>query len=225
MTVGDAARRLGVTRQHVNVLASRGVLTRVARGLVDRTSVDLYVASHSGGRTRAWAEHTAWGAIGLLSGDGAEWLGQVQRSRLRAALRAASGPIDEGVDGALRDLVARMRDRATVNTYGGHRSAHARVRDHLVVTSRVRLGLADDESVVDGYLHVRALEDVVRRYHLRADPTGGITLRVTGFDMAIVERLATSDRVLAAVDAATSLDPRERGRGEQVLAEALARFV
>ena len=45
-----------------------GDLTRVARGLLDRGPPDRYLAESHGGRTRVWAEHTAWGAIALLSG-------------------------------------------------------------------------------------------------------------------------------------------------------------
>lgn len=63
----------------------------------------------------------------------------------------------------------------------------------------------------------------VLRLGLRECANGDITVRATGFGLAIIER-ATTSAVLAAVDAATSLDPRECGAGERVLANALERF-
>jgi hypothetical protein len=43
-------------------------------------------------------------------------------------------------------------------------------------------------------------------------------------DIDFIKYLVTLNRTLAAVDAATSLDPRERGVGEQVLARRLELF-
>ena len=43
-------------------------------------------------------------------------------------------------------------------------------------------------------------------------------------DIDFVKYLAAFNRTLAAVDAATSLDPRERGAGEKVLASRLELF-
>lgn len=211
----EAARLLGMTVQHVNRLARSGQLAKVARGLVERASVDRYLATHHTGRTRVWAEHTAWAAIALLSGQHVDWLGAVQASRLQATLRQIE---------AVSDLVARLRDRAAIGIYSGHRSAVVRLRDELVAVDRGALGLVDDANRVDGYLAVDALAATVRRFGLREDANGAITIRATGFDLAVVERLATASAVATAVDAATSLDPRERGVGERALALALERF-
>src|SRR5689334_18649885 len=111
--VSEAAERLGVSARQVQHLVTSGELSHVARGYVDARSVDRLLAVRSGGRTRAWSEETAWGAVALLSDMDAWWLGESQRSRLRRRLREIS------VEG----LVARARDRAVVRRYAGHPSA------------------------------------------------------------------------------------------------------
>jgi hypothetical protein len=214
MRTTEAAERLGVTVRHFNVLVESGQIIRVGAGLVDRASVERYLASHSGGRKRVWAEHTAWGAIALLSGEQAPWLGQVQRSRLRSALRQVT---------ETDDLLTRLRGRAQVTTCTGHRSVADRLRHDLVTVDRSRLGLVEDAAVVDGYLAADDLDNAVQRYRLREDASGAITLRATSFDLDTVRRLAHG-RALGAIDAATSLDPRERGLGERALRTVLETF-
>lgn len=214
LSTEEAAHLLSVTVQHVNRLARAGEIAKVAYGLVDRASVDRYIASHRTGRTRVWAEHTAWAAIALLSGQHVDWVGAAQVSRLRSTIREIE---------AVSDLVARLRDRAATRIYSGHRSAVLRLRDELVAVDRSMLGLVDDVKRVNGYLASNTLAATVRHLGLRESANGAITVRATGFDLAVVERLATTSSVLAAVDAATSLDPRERGVGERVLASAIER--
>lgn len=215
VTTEEAARTLGVTVQHVRRLADSGDLSRVARGIIDRGSVDRYIAERQGGRTRVWAEHTAWGAIALLSDMYADWLGPVQASRLRTALRHVTKPAD---------LVARTRDRAVVHSYSGHPTAVARMRHDLVAPEASGLALAGiGTDRADGYLAVDTLDSTVQFLGLRQDPGGAITVRATSFDIDVVADLAVYGTVLAALDAATALDPRERGVGERALAAALAR--
>lgn len=218
MTLAEAAIALGVSERRAQQMAETGEIARYARGLVDRYSVERYLAANPGSRGRAWAEHTAWGAIALLTGTDTPWLGQTQRSRLRASLRDLAWSND------LADLLSRLRDRSRVKIYSGHRSAASLVRADIVAPDRNRLGLVDDDSVVDGYLATGDLDVVVSRYRLIEDTTGSITLRVTGFNIEIVQDLARHCSVLAAIDAATSVHPRERGVGEQVLSETLDRF-
>ncbi len=217
VTTEEAARLLGVTIQRVNKLLESGELSRVARGVVDRHSVERYRSEGRGGRTRVWAEHTAWGAIALLSGEHrAHWLGQVQNSRLRAALRETT-EADE--------LVVRLRGRATTHVYAGHPSVAARLRQDVSSSAAELIGLTTSQTEVDGYLwSTDALDNVVRRYALREDAAGGFTLRVTGFDRVVVGRLLRTSRVLAALDAASAVDPRVRGVGARVLDESLERF-
>lgn len=218
LSTEEAAHALGVTVQHVRRLADSGELTRMARGLIDHASLDRYVAEHRGGRTRVWAEQTAWGAIALLTGETPWWLGQVQTSRLRATIRRIKEPAE---------LVARTRDRAKVHTYAGHPASLVRLKEAIAVTHLSVLGLAvepADSDRLEGYLAVSALDSTVRSLGLREDPTGNIVIRATGFDFAIVKHLAAHSMTLAALDAATSLDPRVRGVGERALAEILESF-
>jgi hypothetical protein len=68
------------------------------------------------------------------------------------------------------------------------------------------------------------LDSTVGRRGLREDLGGNVTLRATGFNLGIVSDLASKGDALAALDAAASLDPRERGVGERALDEALERY-
>jgi len=215
LTTQEVSGLLGVEARQVRGLAEAGAITRVARGVFDRTSVERYRAERGSGRTRTWAEHTAWGAVALLSGAAPLGLGDVQTSRLRAALREISDPTE---------LALRLRDRASVSIWSGHRSVIERVRAGLVVPGRQRLGLVEDDTVVDGYIQADRIADLVRRCRLVEDTTGSITLRSTSMDIDFIKSLAALNRTLAAVDAATSLDPRERGVGMQVLLGRLELF-
>lgn len=215
LTTQEVSDLLGVEARQVRVLAEAGSIIRVARGIFDRRSVERYRAQRGSGRTRTWAEHTAWGAIAMLSGAAPLGLGDVQTYRLRATLREITDPTE---------LAIRLRDRATVTTWSGHRSVIERVREELVVPDRQRLGLVEDANIVDGYIDVHRMADLVRRHRLGQETTGSITLRHTEMNIDFIKHLATRNRTLAAVDAATSLDPRERGLGEQVLVRRLELF-
>lgn len=216
MTTEEAATALGLSSRRIQQMLDEGVLVRLARGVVARDSVDRYMAANPTTRTRAWAEHTAWGAIAMLSGNGIpEWLGPVQTSRVRMALHQITDPAE---------LVARTRDRAVVRTYRGHRSAAATLPGRLVIPDASILGLtAATGERIDGYLSVDSYEYISDAYGLREDPSGPITLRVTGFPIDLVEELA-SEVVLTALDAATSLDPRTRDLGERALSATLEAY-
>lgn len=216
VTTEKAATILGVTVRHARRLAESGELSGIARGLIDRASIDRFLAERHGGRTRVWAEHTAWGAIAMLSGGFADWLGRAQGSRLQSSLRAITDPAE---------LVARTRDRALVHVFSGHSSVLTRLQHELVTTDSSILGLAASRTDrVDGYLATDKLDSTVQRLGLREQTTGAITIRATNFNVDVVQGLATEGTVLAALDLATSLDPRERGVGERALAGALDRY-
>lgn len=211
-TTVEAARLIGVGQRRVQQMLNHGELARVARGLVGAASVDRYLAAHPHSRTRVWVEDTAWAAIALLSGAHVDWLGATQTSRLRATLREITDP---------GDLVARTRDRAVVHTYIGHPSATGRLTQQLATTDQTRLGLTPSPAErVDGYIDAAVLDSTVSSLGLREDPRGAITVRATNFDFNLVVGLA-GQVVLAALDVATSLDPRERGVGERALAAVL----
>lgn len=210
LTIEAAAHVLGVSSRHVRRLVDRGSITKLARGLVDRDSVDRYLMSKHQGRTRAWADHTAWGAIALLAGEEASWLGETQRSRLRGALRR----LDDA-----SELLTRCRDRARVETFAAHRAALPRLGDALAVPDLTQLGLADNaDGHLDGYIAADALDATAGSLGLRADSDGTVVLRVAAFDFTVVRRLAAT-KVVAALDAATSVDPRVRGVGLRALQE------
>ncbi|MEO6414032.1 MAG: hypothetical protein ABIO48_15700 [Pedococcus sp.] len=120
------------------------------------------------------------------------------------------------------DLVAQTRDRADVHTYQGHPSALRRLLDDLVTPDASGLGLVESRpDSVDGYLPAGRLGSTVRFFGLRADPAGNVTILATNFEIDVVRDLSIQGTVLAALDAATSRDPRARGVGERALAGAL----
>jgi hypothetical protein len=215
LTIEESAKVLGVSTRHARRLADSGAVTRIARGLVDRGSVDRYLKSQRQGRTRAWAEHTAWGAVALISGHDADWLGTVQASRLRSTLRDITD-----VD----DLLTRMRDRARVHLYEAHRAALPRLRGLVTSTNLRPLGITDvTDGSLDGYLAADDLDEVVRTLGLRADANGTVVLRTTGFDRDRVRDLVATTTA-AALDAATNTDPRLRTAGHRTLSDLLEAY-
>lgn len=216
ISVEDAARLLDISVQHVRRLSASGHLAKVARGLIDRDSVDRYQAEHRQTRTRAWAGHTAWGAIALLSGREASWLGETQASRVRRTLRELVEPAE---------LMARTRGRARVRTYRAHTSALPRLRERLAVADLAKLGIVDaGQDRVDGYLATDDLDSTVRSLGLTLDAGGNVTLRTTTFDFDVVADLVTTSLVVTALDAASALDPRVRGVGERAIRAALSEY-
>jgi hypothetical protein len=213
--VSEAAERLGVSTRQVQHLVATGDLSQVVRGFVDESSVDRLLNVRRGGRTRAWSEATAWGAVALLSGMNADWLGESQRSRLRRRLKEIS--VDE--------LVAQSRGRAVTRRYAGHPSAIGRVRAATISTHLAarRLGLAD-ANAVDAYVAANDLDALVGTFALAAACDGAFVLRATTTSVDVVTELAERGTVLAALDLAESVDIRERSAGEDGLTEALESF-
>ena len=215
MTVSASAERLGVSTRQVQHLVARGDLRQVARGVIDEASIDRLLATRGGSRTRAWTEATAWGAVSLLSGGSADWMGQTQRSRLRARLRAVSAT----------DLVAQTRERARVTRYRAHSSAERYLRDILVraTTRGEEFGLTATNAV-DGYLAAQDVANAVRHHGLIRDDEGRVTLRATSMELGLVADLANRGPVLAALGLGESLDVRERRAGLEALDRALEAF-
>lgn len=215
VSVAEAADRLGMSTRNVQYLAEKGDLVQVARGFVDELSIERLLAVRGNSHVRAWSESTAWGAISLLSGEQAEWMGNRQRSRLRARLREISA----------ENLVERARGRAVVTRYRAHSSARRYLLTELVRSDNVagHLGLAETNRV-DGYLSTESLYDVISRHGIFSDVRGDVTLRATSMDMSLVRDLAGRGVVLAAIDLAESLDVRERRAGLDGLDRALEAF-
>lgn len=213
--MSEAAERLGVSTRRVQHLVASGHLRQVARGVVDETSVERLIAVRGDSHVRAWSEATAWGAVALLSGVAADWVGERQRSRLRARLRTSSAV----------DLVERTRGRAVVTRYRAHSSAGKYLLAEIVhpVDVAGRLGLAETNAI-DGYLATDDVAAVVSRHGLIGDDTGRVTLRATTMDLDLVREVCDSALVLAALDLAESLDVRERRAGLDALDRALEVF-
>ena len=205
IVVSDAARQLGVSTRQVQYLVACGDLGRVARGFIDRTSLERHIAARQGARHRAWSQNTAWAVVAILSDLPAPWLGPTQRSRLKNALRRVTGI----------ELIARSRGRAQVHQYHGHSRTADQLRHQLVDTSRAAaaLGLTEAPDRVDGYIAADDLNDIVARHALIEEADGAYTLRATAMDLAIVRALSANTPVLAALDLAESLDIRERQIG------------
>ncbi|MGF0115321.1 helix-turn-helix domain-containing protein [Promicromonospora sp. Marseille-Q5078] len=215
VAVREAAERLGVSARQVQNLVAQGELTAPARGVIESESIDRFLAVRGSTRTRPWSQPTAWGAVAILAGVDATWLGATQRSRLRSALRSVTAA----------ELIARARERARVKQFAGHSSVTERVRDALVDTAAVGPGLGLAGSTrVDGYADADGLAMLVRRYGLVPDDAGQLTVRVTTFPMDTVRELAASGVVLAGLDLAESLDTRERRAGLDAIGAALGRL-
>lgn len=214
LTVSETAARLGMTPRRVQQLVTLGHLQQIARGVIDVSSVERFEAVRGGVRTRAWALPTAWGAVALLSGLDARWLGVTQRSRLRARLRE--------IDAA--GLVERMRNRAEVTRYRGHASAQNRLASEMVVQrTPASLGLLGSGGV-DGYLAPTDVQNLVAKHDLIRDDDGLVTLRATAFDVGIIRDIHDAGPVLTALDLAESLDVRERRAGTDFLTQTLELF-
>lgn len=213
--VSEAAERLGVSVRQVQHLVRSGDLVHVARGIVDETSVDRLIAVRGGSQRRAWSEATAWGAVAILTGADADWMGPRQRSRLRARLRELSA----------LELVERARDRAVVAHYRAHSSAGTYLLADLVSSVEVsaRFGLADTTRI-DGYLKINDVADLVSRHGMTRDEDGRVTLRATKIDLSLVRDLSSRGVVLGSLDLAESLDLRERRAGTQALERVLEDF-
>src|SRR5680860_1260177 len=200
--------------QHVRRLGEQGDILIPFRGLVDRGSIEQYLAERRSSRGRGWDEHTAWPAVALLSGLNVDWLGQVPTSRLRARLRhLATYP-----KGA-RDLVGRTRTRATIHTYGAYDFITGRLKKEILVVGRRDLGLTEATGAsLGGYVVADDLTRLVKRYALESDTRGKLVLRTTSFDIASIKRIVSKGNgALAAFDAAASTDPREHGVGDRFL--------
>jgi hypothetical protein len=216
VSTAEAGVRLGISARQTQRLVRSGELERVGIDRIDYASVLHLMAQRRGDHHRAWNERTAWAAIALLSDQSAGWMGQVQRSRLKASLRA--------MDGA--GLATRLRNRATIHRLRGHSSAVLRLADEIIHTgtSSEFGGLVATEGRLDGYVGASTYDTLVSRYRLEDDWDGALTLRSTSFDMCQVRLIAAESQVLGAADLAGSLDTRERSAGVAVLDAALDRL-
>jgi hypothetical protein len=214
LSTRDVAARLHLSPRQVQRLVAHGDLRQPVRGVLDADSVDRYEATTRGARRRPWSPETAWAAVALLSGVTPTSLQGSQLSRLRGRLRAISA----------EDLVERARARAEVTRWLAHRSTVPRLRPDVITPARA-LGLAAvPDTGVDGYVPVDRVAGLVTAHGLVDDlGRGQVTLRATAEHPGLVRDLAERG-VLAALDLATSLDPRERRVATDALQVVLDRY-
>ncbi|WP_198938922.1 DNA-binding protein [Mycobacterium sp. NS-7484] len=219
MSAAAAAEQLEISERQVRRLANNGVLTvsRVVGRtlLLDAASVHRLAgrARHNG---RPWASATAWGALALLSGEGADWLEPSVLSRLRHRLRGARAT----------EVAWLARRRAEVRQMRGWGRDTGLLTTGVSALRDPQMAALFDLSPVDrgfdGYVAARDVDDVVTRLGLFDDIAGDVTVRVVPDDAgyAVDRRLVAA----VAVDLSESLDTREAAAGERVLEELLAAF-
>lgn len=212
----EAAKRLGVSVRQTQRLVRDRKLDTDGTDRIEHASVLHLLTARQGTHHRAWSQATAWGAVATLSALRADWMGQTQRSRLKAELKTMTS----------KDLVPRTRNRATIHRLRGHSSVVARIANQIISAGSTQetLGLASATDRVDGYVTAADATRLIGTYLLNDDAEGHIILRATTFDLDTLRNLATKDRVLAALDLAGSLDARERDAGLSALDNALARL-
>jgi hypothetical protein len=213
VSTAEAGARLGISARQAQRLVRAGRLERVGIDRIDYASVVHLMSQRRGDHHRVWDEQTAWAAIALLSGVRTQWLGQAQRSRLKASLRSAAGA----------ELATKLRNRATIHRLRAHPAAIEHLSAEVIrpgADSELG-GLVAAVGRLDGYVSTLQYEDLSRHFRLEDDWYGAITLRATSFDIAEVSRIAAAGQVLAAVDLAGSLDVREQSAGVRILDKAL----
>lgn len=220
LTTSEAAELLQVSRKEVQRLARSGALATSAsfgRAVaVDAVSAQRRL-NRRPGRGRPWDPATAWGAIDLLQGGDASWMGTSQRSRLRARLARTDS----------ERFAVMVRNRAVTYRYRASESFLDGVAAGLVLSGVSNLsvadfGLAAGGSTVEGYTDRRGHQDCVREFLLVADQVGNVILHETPF-VDIVAAGAHAGVAVTAVDLAESLEVRERSAGLGVLQQLLDR--
>src|SRR5690349_13905453 len=133
LTSREVATLLGVSLRQVSNLRREGQVVAVADGVYDRASVLRVRNARAAHRQRAWTERTAWQAIAMTTGVDAHFIGQTQRSRLKASLCLMEA----------ETFVSLDRNRARVRRVTGHRRSAHRIAAELVSTgtAAARLGL------------------------------------------------------------------------------------
>lgn len=227
MSVAEAAERLDVGPQRVHQRIRDGSLPaeRIGgRWVIDERDLRRVADSRKPGRPLS--ERSAWALVAVASGD-RSWLEGLSapdrsraRSRLHALLRAAEDVDDERevaslLSSALRNRAARRCFRAAVPDLPDLRG------DHRILRS----GLSDPDSglsagdVVEGYLPIDDLEDVVRDYLLSEvdRDSANIVLHVVSSGAQPQQLGERARKLLLAADLAQYDGPRELHRAVDAL--------
>ncbi|KFI93799.1 hypothetical protein BISA_1621 [Bifidobacterium saguini DSM 23967] len=155
----------------------------------------------------------AFGALYMLSGLDAPWLGRQQRYRLKGYLRRTDA----------ESLIRLTRQRATMVEYWCRDSNLAKV-ETLIRPSAATGALADSfqltaTDAVEGYVPAVALDDIVRQCRLKEGVTPvRVRLRITD-NLPFGE--GPMPLAVCAADLAESNDPRERRAGLETLQQMI----
>lgn len=215
LTRREAARRLGVSERRVSALCAVGRLESFSAGsgtLVTEDSVRRQ-AQWRGADGRPYSPDMAFAALYVLSGLETPWLGRQQRYRLKGYLRQADA----------ENLTRLVRRRATMVEYWCRDSNLAKVAG-LIRPSAATGALADSfqltvTDVVEGYVTVDDLDDVVRQCRLKQ----GVTpIRAR---LHVTRNLPVGEGPMplgvCAADLTESNDPRERRAGLETLQQLI----
>ncbi|CAM3558870.1 Uncharacterised protein [Bifidobacterium longum subsp. infantis] len=155
----------------------------------------------------------AFGALYMLSGLDAPWLGRQQRYRLKGYLRQMDA----------ENLTRLTRRRAMMVEYWCRDSNLAKVKALIrpsaatgILAGMFQLTVTD---VVEGYIAADALDDAVRQCRLKQGTT---PVRVR---LHVADSLPAGERTMSlgvcAADLAESNDPRERRAGLETLQQLI----
>lgn len=224
LSVPDAARQLGVSRMRVQQRIADGSLPaqRVGRQWVI-DEADLRAVAHNAGPGRPLSPASAWALVAVASKKVDE-LSPSGKSRARARVGRLfeQAPQMADLDAFAAQMKRLLGGRAKRELY------RASSLDLPGLREDPRLGLSglsapeariSADSVVEGYIHARDREALVRD-HLLSPAKGdrvNVIVHVIRSDRD-VEHLVGSDLVVAA-DLAEHESPRERARAQELLVD------
>jgi excisionase family DNA binding protein len=173
LTVGDAARQLGVGDSRVRQMLRTGELPGERHGpvwMVDASAVAQRASRPMPGG-RPLSPVRAWALLDLLDGGSAPWLTAQGRSQVRARARALLGAPPERLRAALRNRDHRHRLQA-------HPAAVRRLAadEHVLVAgaagaTRAGLDLVTVGATIEVYVRQEHLQQLIDQYMLRAAST------------------------------------------------------
>lgn len=227
ISVSEAAARLGVVAQRVRQRIQDGSLPAERVGgqwIIDEK--DLARVSDSTAPGRPLSERSAWALVAAAEDNAVllRSLSAPDRSRARARLRNLAAAWHDEPHESLRLLSVFMRNRAARRCY---LVAQRDLKD-LRNDPRIRLsGLSHPESglasgdVVEGYLSVDDLGDVIEDYLLRGVDRDGANVFLHVVSPESEQSLSLLDQVwnglLMAADLSEYDGPRERHRAMELL--------
>lgn len=221
--VSEAAKALGVGPQRVRAMLAAGRLEgRKVEG-VWLVELPLQRDSRLRPRRRPMSASQAWRAIAVLSDlpvEGDSSAASRLRARVREALNASDGD-PESVAGLLR---AWLRERADPRRYYVPAVPLARMReDPRVLLS----GVSDhrspvrDSGVLEAYVLVSDIDQMVRQYGMQLSSDGSVLLRVVADPVGARMLRAGGVPVAAvAVDLAENDDARSLAAAARLASEA-----